>query len=115
VTRAPYDLVLVDAPCSGSGTWRRTPEAKWRLTADRLAELCALQDRILDEAAPLVAPEGHLAFATCSVLREEGPDRVATFCARHPGWTPADHLLRLPGGQGDGFFQAALRRYHAAF
>ncbi len=109
-TRAPYDLVLVDAPCSGSGTWRRAPEAKWRLTPDRLAELSAVQDRILDEAAPLVGPRGSLAFATCSVLREEGADRVAAFRARHPGWTPTDNLLRLPGAQGDGFFQAVLRR-----
>ncbi|EYD76617.1 Sun protein [Rubellimicrobium mesophilum DSM 19309] len=54
--RAPYDLVLVDAPCSGSGTWRRTPDAKWRLTPERLADLCTLQDRILDAAQPLVAP-----------------------------------------------------------
>ena len=85
-TRAPYDLVLVDAPCSGSGTWRRTPDAKWRLTPERLAELRALQDRILDAAALLVGASGHLAYATCSVLREECDERVAAFQARHPGW-----------------------------
>lgn len=108
--QAPYDLVLVDAPCSGSGTWRRAPEAKWRLTPDRLSELCALQDRILDEAAPLVAPGGHLAFATCSVLREEGPEQVEAFRARHSGWELLDEMRRLPEPRGDGFFQAVLRR-----
>ncbi len=109
-SRALYDLVLVDAPCSGSGTWRRAPEAKWRLTPERLAELCALQDRILNEAAPLVAPGGHLAFATCSILREEGPERVESFRARHPVWTPTDDMSLLPSHRGDGFYQAVLRR-----
>jgi 16S rRNA (cytosine967-C5)-methyltransferase len=107
--RAPFDLVLVDAPCSGSGTWRRAPEAKWRLTPERLRDLCSLQDRILTRAAALVAPGGHLAFATCSILREEGPERVEAFRAAHPGWTMTDELRRLPGARGDGFYQAVLR------
>ncbi|MBP1804463.1 RsmB/NOP family class I SAM-dependent RNA methyltransferase [Rubellimicrobium aerolatum] len=107
---APYDLVLVDAPCSGSGTWRRGPDAKWRLSPDDLDRLCALQDRILDEAAPLVAPTGHLAYATCSILPEEGDDRVAAFLARHPGWTPVDRFVARPDDRGDGFFQIILRR-----
>jgi 16S rRNA (cytosine967-C5)-methyltransferase len=106
---APYDLVLVDAPCSGSGTWRRAPEAKWRLTPERLRDLQALQDRLLTEVARLVAPGGHLAFATCSVLSEEGPDRVEAFLATHEGWTPTDDLRRLAGPRGDGFFQAIIR------
>lgn len=107
---APYDLVLVDAPCTGSGTWRRTPDAKWRLTPQRLEELCALQDRILSEAAPLVAPGGHLAFATCSVLREECEDRLAAFQMRMPGWDLVDLYRVAPRPTGDGFFQAVLRR-----
>ena len=109
-TRDPYDLVLVDAPCSGSGTWRRTPDAKWRLSPDRLAQLLALQDRILDSAAPLVAPTGHLAYATCSVLREECDERVAAFLTRHPGWEVTDMFSILPRAAGDGFFQAILGR-----
>lgn len=108
--RAPFDLVLVDAPCSGSGTWRRTPDAKWRLTPERLEELCAIQDTILDRAAPLVGQDGHLAYATCSVLGEECDARVEAFQARHPGWLVIDSLRRLPGAGGDGFFQAVLRR-----
>ena len=108
--RAPYDLVLVDAPCSGSGTWRRTPDAKWRLTPERLADLCALQDRILDDTAPLVAPSGHLAYATCSMLRAECDDRVAAFLPRHSGWEVLDRFSVLPRDRGDGFFQTVLRR-----
>jgi 16S rRNA (cytosine967-C5)-methyltransferase len=107
---APYDLVLVDAPCTGSGTWRRTPDAKWRLTPQRLEELCALQDQILSEAAPLVVPGAHLAFATCSVLREECEDRLASFQARLPGWELVDLYRVAPRPTGDGFFQAVLRR-----
>jgi 16S rRNA (cytosine967-C5)-methyltransferase len=108
--RAPHDLVLVDAPCSGSGTWRRAPEAKWRLTPERLADLVALQGALLDQGADLVRPGGHLAFATCSVLDEEGPAPVAAFLARRPGFAAVDVLRFLPGPDGDGFFQAVLRR-----
>ncbi len=107
---APYDLVLVDAPCSGSGTWRRTPDAKWRLTAERLNELFALQGCILDESAPLVATAGHLAYATCSILREECDDVVDAFLARRPGWDIVDRFQAQPGLGGDGFFQVVMKR-----
>src|SRR6185437_10178390 len=86
----PFDLVLVDAPCSGTGTWRRQPELRWRLTPARLAELTALQDRLLDQAAGLAAPGGRLVQATCSILPAENQDRVAAALARHPelaAWT----------------------------
>ena len=106
----PYDLVLVDAPCSGSGTWRRAPDAKWRLTPDRLAALAALQDALLDRASAMVAPGGHLAFATCSILAREGPDRVAALLVRRPGWRVVDRLEARPGPVGDGFHQAVLAR-----
>ncbi|MEX0367445.1 MAG: RsmB/NOP family class I SAM-dependent RNA methyltransferase, partial [Ruegeria sp.] len=76
VASAPFDLVFVDAPCSGSGTWRRTPEAKWTMTQERLAELMAMQRSVLDQAATLVRPGGTLAYATCSVLRCENTDQV---------------------------------------
>lgn len=109
-TAAPYDLVLIDAPCSGSGTWRRAPDAKWRLAPARLAQLAATQDALLDQGATLVGPGGMLAFATCSILGEEGPERVASFRARHPGWDPADAWRAPPGPDGDGFFQTVLRR-----
>ena len=107
---APFDLVLCDAPCSGSGTWRRTPDAKWRLTAAQLNDLIALQARILDAAAPLVGPNGILAYATCSVLRRENEARIEAFCASYAGWAP-DLQRRWPvGAGGDGFFMARLRR-----
>lgn len=115
------DHVLVDAPCSGSGTWRRSPEGRWRLDPPELARLNALQDHVLDVAAQLVRPGGGISFVTCSVLDAEGPDRVAAFLARHPGWTAEPLALPLgaPRGAGirleplrdgtDGFFVACLR------
>lgn len=76
------DLVLVDAPCSGTGTWRRNPELRWRLTPRRLAELTTLQARLLDLAAELVRPGGHLVYAVCSLLGEEGREQAAALSAR---------------------------------
>jgi len=114
------DAVLVDAPCSGTGTWRRNPEARWRLDAAALARLVALQQHVLDVAAPLVRPGGRLVFVTCSLLDEEGAGQVAAFLARHPGWRaePPDLPLGQPRGPGrrltpahdrtDGFFVAQL-------
>ncbi|WP_306005657.1 RsmB/NOP family class I SAM-dependent RNA methyltransferase [Aquicoccus porphyridii] len=107
---APYDLVLCDVPCSGSGTWRRDPDAKWRFTPERLEALTKEQDRILDAAAPMVAPAGMLAYATCSLLPDENEARITRFCARHPGWHVAFSHQFLLGEAGDGFFVAHLRR-----
>lgn len=112
------DAVLVDAPCSGTGTWRRNPEARWRLTPAELARLAAIQARLLDLAAGLVRPGGRLVFVTCSVLDAEGADQAAGFLARHPGWvadlpalsagTPRGAGLRLAPHHDatDGFFIA---------
>lgn len=106
----PFDLVLCDAPCTGSGSWRRAPEAKWRLTEDRLAELCAMQDAVLDGAAPLVGPGGTLAYATCSLLADENAARIAAFQARQSGWLlQRDRQFTLQDG-GDGFYIALLKR-----
>lgn len=110
LTAAPYDLVLTDAPCSGSGSWRRDPQGKWALSAARLTELVALQADILDHAAGLVGRGGFLAYATCSLLGCENEDQISGFLARHPGWrrTRALHFTPLQGG--DGFFLAMLTR-----
>ena len=105
-----YDLVLVDAPCSGSGTWRRTPDAKWRLTPARLNELTALQDQILDAAAAYVRPGGHLAYMTCSLLKVENEDRMAAFVKRHSGFRLQSQRRFSPLQGGDGFFTALLTR-----
>lgn len=109
------DVVLVDAPCSGTGTWRRNPEARWRLTPERLAKLESAQNRLLAIAATLVAPTGRLVYAVCSVLPSEGPARIAAFHAAHPGWTAAPLPLAIPPmplsphrTDTDGFFIAAL-------
>lgn len=92
------DVVLVDAPCSGTGTWRRNPEARWRLTPARLERLAALQARLLDLAATLVAPSGVLVYAVCSLLCEEGEDQACGFLARHEGWLPSPLMLPLGSG-----------------
>ena len=107
---APYDLILTDAPCSGSGSWRRDPQGKWALTAARLAELCAIQAAILDRAAQMVAPQGWLAYATCSLLAEENQQQIAAFLSRAPGWSLAEQRALNPLSGGDGFFLALLRR-----
>ena len=99
-----YDLVFVDAPCSGSGTWRRTPEAKWTLTPERLDEFCEIQQDVLGKAAKLVRPGGYLAYATCSILRIENEDQIAAFVARNQRFESARSHEFLPGPLGDGFF-----------
>ena len=82
------DRVLVDAPCSGSGTWRRRPEEAWRLTEGELQRLRTLQTEVLSGASALVRPGGRLAYVTCSVLPSENADVVRAFAASHPEFTP---------------------------
>lgn len=94
------DVVLVDAPCSGSGTWRRNPEGRWRLTPERLDRLVKLQARLLDIAEPLVRPGGALIFATCSIIRAEGADQARNFLGRHSSWVAQD--VPFQGGRDDG-------------
>ncbi|MCX7565426.1 RsmB/NOP family class I SAM-dependent RNA methyltransferase [Sulfitobacter sp. F26169L] len=107
-SQGPYDVVLVDAPCSGSGSWRRAPEAKWRLTSDQLAKTLAIQDEILDAARLLVAKGGTLAYATCSILQEENEARVEAFLDRNPDWR-CEWQKTLPVSDlGDGFYTAHL-------
>ena len=109
-THAPYDVVLCDAPCSGSGAWRRAAEGKWTLTPDRLQSLTQIQDDILDKAAALTAPNGILAYATCSVFKSENEDRVDAFLARNPGWQTVFSHRYAVDDHGDGFFTAHLTR-----
>mgnify|MGYP000872981547 CR=1 FL=1 len=79
-----FDLVFLDVPCSGSGTWRRQPELKWRLTPERLTELRGIQDWLFADGARHTAPGGKLVYATCSILPQENQDRVAAFLSAHP-------------------------------
>lgn len=107
---APFDVVLCDAPCSGSGAWRRSPEGKWTLSASRLDELTQIQDNILDAATALTAQNGVLVYATCSVLACENEDRIAAFLARNSGWSVGFQKRFDPNDDGDGFFTAHLKR-----
>ena len=110
---APYEVILVDAPCSGSGSWRRDPQGKWALTAERLAEVTRLQATILDAAVPLLRPGGVLAYATCSLLAEENEAQVAGFVARHPEFRATLQRRFGPLEGGDGFFVTLLTRADA--
>jgi 16S rRNA (cytosine967-C5)-methyltransferase len=94
------DVVLVDAPCSGSGTWRRNPEGRWRLTPERLDKLVDLQQHLLELATPLVKPGGALVYATCSILRREGAEQAGNFLGRHSSWIGQD--MPFDGGRADG-------------
>lgn len=107
---APYDIVLTDVPCSGSGTWRRAPEAKWALTPERLGDLARVQAAILDEAAMLCAPGGWLVYMTCSLLAEENRSQIDAFLARHPDFNLRHIRLFTQLEGGDGFFSAHLSR-----
>ena len=123
-----FDAVLVDAPCSGSGIWRRQPDSKWRLTQERIQKLTAQQDALLSQAAKLVRSGGALVYATCSVLPCENEDRISAFVNGHkefsiepaaqrwsmlggtpmPGLEQFFHASPLKTGT-DGFFCAVLR------
>ncbi|MEQ1615152.1 MAG: RsmB/NOP family class I SAM-dependent RNA methyltransferase [Hyphomicrobiaceae bacterium] len=130
---ARFDVVLVDAPCTGSGTWRRRPDAKWRVTPQNLEQRLADQREVLALARGLVKPGGRLVYVTCSILPEENTDQVTAFLGEAPefaitptaeawqatlgGDAPAsadgrtDTLLLTPASHGtDGFFIAVMRR-----
>jgi 16S rRNA (cytosine967-C5)-methyltransferase len=127
-----FDVVFIDAPCTGTGAWRRRPDAKWRLKLASLAQRIEEQHALLELAAPLVKPGGQLVYVTCSVLPEENGDQLARFAASHPeyatspwrdswaaglgGEPPSSAcgdaaLLLTPARHGtDGFFIAVLNR-----
>jgi 16S rRNA (cytosine967-C5)-methyltransferase len=123
-----FDRVLADAPCTGTGTWRRNPDGRWRLTETDIAELVDLQARILDSCARLVKPGGRLVYATCSILPDENERQVERFLAANaefavvpvaaawPAEVPnpvgdAPFLRLTPAQHGtDGFFAALLER-----
>ncbi|MDO9710741.1 RsmB/NOP family class I SAM-dependent RNA methyltransferase [Paracraurococcus lichenis] len=125
-----FDRVLVDAPCTGTGTWRRNPDARLRTGCADLRELAAKQREILDIAAELVRSGGGLVYATCSLLPEEDEDQVSAFLGRHPDFAPlplaeawsaaglpgeppaeGPYLVTSPARHGtDGFFAAILQR-----
>ncbi len=126
------DLVLIDAPCTGSGTWRRRPDAKWRLTERQLEVRCKEQAAILEEARRYVKPGGRLVYITCSIFTAENGDQISSFLENNPDFKPVDHgglwkerypghveaaailengIMLTPARTGtDGFFFAQLER-----
>jgi 16S rRNA (cytosine967-C5)-methyltransferase len=124
--KGTFDRVLVDAPCSGTGTWRRNPDARWRTLGPGLDSLLPLQARVLASAARLVRPGGRLVYATCSLLPQENEEQVAAFLAAHPAFRVVplkevapqiidsahpDYLSLTPARHDtDGFFAAVLQR-----
>lgn len=106
----PYDLILTDVPCSGSGSWRRDPEGKWALTPARLQALLVLQAEIMDRAATMLRDGGLLGYATCSMIDAENSAQVTGFLARHSGWRLEAERSFTPLQGGDGFYAAVLRR-----
>jgi 16S rRNA (cytosine967-C5)-methyltransferase len=133
--RGSADLVMIDAPCTGTGTWRRNPDAKWRIRPGALEVRLKTQAEVLDRAAPLVKPGGRIAYVTCSVLTAENGGQIRQFLSRHPDfavippaetvavlWDKADDftaatlqspegLLMTPRRTGtDGFFVSVLRK-----
>lgn len=121
-----FDRVLVDAPCSGTGTWRRNPDARWRALGGGLDNLLPLQANILASAARLVKPGGRLVYATCSMLPEENEEQIAAFLAAYPAFQVVplrdvapqltdsahpDYLSLTPARHDtDGFFAAVMQR-----
>jgi 16S rRNA (cytosine967-C5)-methyltransferase len=105
-TGAPYDLILVDAPCSGSGSWRRDPEGKWKIAREAIAEIEQTQIAILDRVAPMLRPGGVLAYVTCSLLARENGAQAQAFLGRHPGWHLDREVTLTPLQGGDGFYTA---------
>jgi 16S rRNA (cytosine967-C5)-methyltransferase len=127
------DHVLIDAPCTGTGTWRRRPDTKWRLTPETLAQRMAEQETVLEAAHRFVKPGGELVYVTCSLLPSENAGQVARFRERHPEFKPVEIAARWESTFGtalpahadpengmvtltpattatDGFFIAVMRR-----
>ena len=108
--RASADLVVIDAPCTGTGTWRRNPDAKWRMRPGALEIRVRDQVEVLERAAPLVKPGGRIGYITCSVLGQENSAQVADFLKRHPEFAvvPPKEVVGALGERGAEFAASAL-------
>lgn len=105
-----YDLVIADVPCSGSGTWRRSPDAKWKFKSQDLDKISDVQDDILAALTGHIAPGGYLAYMTCSLLREENDRRIDDFLSKTGDYRLIERRLWTPLDASDGFFLALLQR-----
>ncbi len=116
VTKLPepfkkFDHVVVDAPCSGTGTWRRTPDMRWKLAEKQLKNITALQAEILDRAEAYVKPGHYLSYITCSLTRDENESQVEHFLAHHPRYTVLKQKRFSPWRTGtDGFFLCLMQK-----
>lgn len=109
--KASADLVVIDAPCTGTGTWRRNPDSKWRMRPGALEVRLKDQAEVLERAVPLVKPGGRIAYITCSILANENGDQVAAFVARHPEFSVVapEQTATALGDKAGAFAAAALR------
>jgi len=125
---AGFDRILIDAPCSGTGTLRRHPEIRWRLTPEAIKLISLRQERLLERAAGLLTDGGRLVYSVCSMEPEEGERVIAAFLDRFPEFSPVDLVKELPAPARplvgddrflrtdpsrdglDGFFAVALER-----
>jgi 16S rRNA (cytosine967-C5)-methyltransferase len=109
--KASADLVMIDAPCTGTGTWRRNPDAKWRIRPGALEVRLKTQAEVLDRASHLVKPGGRIAYVTCSVLDAENGEQIRGFLARHPGFSiiPPAEVTAALWDKADDFAAATLR------
>ena len=113
-TDGHFDRILVDAPCSGLGTLQSRPDLRWRRRPEAIAELAALQARILAAAAPALAPDGALVYSVCTISRAEGDDVIEAFLREHGDFSLEERVQLRPDRDGtDGFFIARLRRASA--
>ncbi len=105
-----YGLVFCDAPCSGSGSWRRDPEGKWSLTLQDYERLLSLQENILATASQLVKPNGNLVYATCSILKDENKAQIQKFLENTNDWALKKEKFNIPSELGDGFYFSILKK-----
>ena len=108
--KSHYGLVFCDAPCSGSGSWRRDPEGKWSLTLKDFDRLLSLQENILATASQLVKPNGNLVYATCSILKDENKAQIQKFLENTNDWVLKKEKSIIPSGLGDGFYFSILTK-----
>ena len=109
--KSHYGLVFCDAPCSGSGSWRRDPEGKWSLTLQDYDKLLSLQENILATASQLVKPNGNLVYATCSILKDENKAQIQKFLENTNDWALKKEKFSIPSELGDGFYFSILKRH----
>ncbi|MGD9847369.1 MAG: MFS transporter, partial [Variibacter sp.] len=102
------DLVVIDAPCSGTGAWRRNPDAKWRMRPGALEQRRKQQAEVLDRAVTLLKPEGRIAYITCSVLKDENDEQVRAFLGRHAGFAVRDLAIGVLGESETAFREGVL-------